>query len=162
MHRWSLPISNLIDDFFDSAFHVRLSLFSYESLDKLQNQPLAVQTVKVHHKDQSVYILDVSQFPLETGMRPLDWHSAWECFLEWIGRRQGLIQRRMWACHFRFLARKDHFVDNFPAILRFDIKVRSFLHSQPRFFDVFQTIQVTLPSALDLSPSFSCHSRPII
>lgn len=136
--------------------------FSYESLYKLQNQPLAVQTVKVHHKDQSVYILDVSQFPLETGMRPLDWHSAWERFLEWIGRRQGLIQRRMWACHFRFLARKDHFVDNFPAILRFDIKVRSFLHSQPRFFDVLRTIQVTLPSALDLSPSFSCHSRPII
>ncbi|KIK28190.1 hypothetical protein PISMIDRAFT_7703 [Pisolithus microcarpus 441] len=128
MHRWSLPISNLIDDFFDSAFHVRLSLFSYESLDKLQNQPLAVQTVKVHHKDQSVYILDVSQFPLETGMRPLDWHSAWERFLEWIGRRQGLIQRRMWACHFRFLARKDHFVDNFPAILRFDIKI-CHLHS---------------------------------
>ncbi|KAI6012351.1 hypothetical protein EDC04DRAFT_2956644 [Pisolithus marmoratus] len=59
----TLPISSLINNLADSGFHVPLSLFSYESLYKLQNQPLAVKTVKVHHKGQNVYILDITQFP---------------------------------------------------------------------------------------------------
>ncbi|KAI5983656.1 hypothetical protein EDD15DRAFT_2486962, partial [Pisolithus albus] len=120
-----LPISSLIDNLADSGFHVPLSLFSYSSLYKLQNQPLAVKTVKVHHKGQNVYILDVSQFPSESEMLPVDWYPAWERFLEWIGTREGHIKKRMWACHFRFPARKDNFVENFPAILRFDIEIRS-------------------------------------
>ncbi|KAI6036030.1 hypothetical protein BKA83DRAFT_4020682, partial [Pisolithus microcarpus] len=119
-----LPVSNLIDNLANSGFHVPLPLFSYSSLYKLQNQPLAVKTVKVHQKGQKVYILDTSQFPSETEMLPVDWHSAWDRLLEWIGTREGRIKKRMWAYHFRFLARKENFVENFPVILRFDIEIR--------------------------------------
>ncbi|KAI6129785.1 hypothetical protein EDD16DRAFT_1892117 [Pisolithus croceorrhizus] len=73
-----LPVLSFIDDLSDSGFHVPLSLFSYESLYKLQNQPLAIKTIKVHCKGQTVYILDISQFPSKTNMLPLDWLSAWE------------------------------------------------------------------------------------
>lgn len=128
-----LPVSNLTDNLADSGFHVPLSLFSYSSLYKLQNQPLAVETVKVHHKGQKVYILDTSQFPSETEMLPVDWHSAWDRLLEWIGTREGRIKKRMWACHFRFLARKENFAKNFPVIFRFDIEIRSFCASNPDF-----------------------------
>ncbi|KAI6013766.1 hypothetical protein EDC04DRAFT_2533147, partial [Pisolithus marmoratus] len=121
----TLPVSSLIDNLADSGFHVPLSLFSYELLYKLQNQPLAVKTVKVHHKGQNVYILDVSQFPCETDMRPLEWYPAWECLLEWISSREGLIKKKMWACHFRFLAHMDNFLESFPAILLFDIDICS-------------------------------------
>ncbi|KAI5995714.1 hypothetical protein EDC04DRAFT_2910193 [Pisolithus marmoratus] len=55
----TLPVSSLIANLADSGFHVPLSLFSYDALYKLQNQPLAVETVKVHHKGQNIYILDL-------------------------------------------------------------------------------------------------------
>ncbi|KAI6019117.1 hypothetical protein EDC04DRAFT_2533499, partial [Pisolithus marmoratus] len=121
----SVPVSNLINNLADAGFHVPLTLFSRESLYKLQNQPLAVKTIKVHQKGQNVYILDSSQFPPESEMCPLDWYSAWEHYLEWIGACQGHIQKCMWSSHFCFLACKDKFVDYFPAILLFDIEICS-------------------------------------
>ncbi|KAI5994541.1 hypothetical protein EDC04DRAFT_2535905, partial [Pisolithus marmoratus] len=120
-----VPVSNLVNNLADAGFHVPLTLFSRDSLYKLQNQPLVVKMVKVHQNGQNVYILDSSQFPAEMDMRPLDWYSAWERYLEWISARQGLIQKRMWSCHFHFLARKDKFTDHFSAILLFDIEIRS-------------------------------------
>ncbi|KAI5981109.1 hypothetical protein EDD15DRAFT_2146743, partial [Pisolithus albus] len=121
----SVPVSNLINNLADAGFHVPLTLFSRESLLKLKNQPLAIKTVKVHQNGQNVYILDSSRFPPESEMRPLNWYSAWERYLEWIGARQGHIQKRMWSSHFPFLARKDRFAEYFPAILLFDIEIRS-------------------------------------
>ena len=121
----SLPVSNLIDDLADSGFHVPLSLFTYDSLYKLQNQPLSVKTVKVHHRGQNVHILDISHFPVESDLSPLDWYLAWERLLDWIGCREGHIHKRMWSCHFHFLARKHKFAENFSAILAFDIEIRS-------------------------------------
>ena len=126
-----IPISKLIDNLANAGFHVPLSLFTFDSLSKLQSQTHFLKTIKVHHDGQNVYILDTSQFPPEGDMQPLDWYSAWERYLEWIGRRQGPIAKRMWAAHFRFLARKSEFVDNFPAILRFDIDIRFEYSSDP-------------------------------
>ncbi|KAI5986439.1 hypothetical protein F5J12DRAFT_973745 [Pisolithus orientalis] len=80
-----LPIPKLINNLADAGFHVPLTLFSYDALYKLQNQPLAVKTVKVHQNGQNVHILDVTQFPPEEEMLPLDWHSAWERYIDWIG-----------------------------------------------------------------------------
>ncbi|KAI6159753.1 hypothetical protein EDD17DRAFT_1762217 [Pisolithus thermaeus] len=121
----TLPVSNLIDNLADSGFHIPLSLFLYSSLYKVQNQPLAVKTIKVHHKGQNVYILDISQFPPKTEMAPVNWHATWEHLLEWIGSHEGHIKKHMWAYHFHFLTCKDNFIKNFPAILCFDIKICS-------------------------------------
>ena len=126
-----IPISKLIDGLADSGFYVPLSMFTFESLCKFQSQPHLVKTVKVHHNGQKLYILDVSQFPAESDMQPLEWYSAWDRYLEWIGRRDGPVMKRMWSCHFRFLARKNEFAKNFPAILLFDIETRSSLASDP-------------------------------
>ncbi|KAI6095744.1 hypothetical protein EDD16DRAFT_1450269, partial [Pisolithus croceorrhizus] len=121
----TLPVSNLIDNLVDSGFHVQLLLFSYASLYKLQNQPLSLKMVKVHHKGQNIYILDISQFPPNSEMIPVDWYSAWEHLLEWIGTWEGCIKKCMWACHFCFLTCKDNFVENFPAILCFNFEICS-------------------------------------
>ncbi|KAI5981890.1 hypothetical protein F5J12DRAFT_750749, partial [Pisolithus orientalis] len=120
-----LPIPKLINNLADAGFHVPLTLFSYDALHKLQNQPLAVKTVKVHQNGQNVHILDITQFPPEEEMLPLDWHSAWEHYINWIGTQEGLIAKHMWSCHFHFLMHIHKFHERFPAILQFDMDVRS-------------------------------------
>ncbi|KIO15195.1 hypothetical protein M404DRAFT_930008 [Pisolithus tinctorius Marx 270] len=129
----ALPISNLIDDLADAGYHVPLTLFTYEALSRLQNEPHSIKITKLHHKGQNVYVLDISQFPKEADMCPLDWYSAWECYLEWIGEHLGSVLRRMWSCHFHFLTRKDDFLDSFTAILKFDIEIRRKCTSDPKF-----------------------------
>ncbi|KIO09046.1 hypothetical protein M404DRAFT_132479 [Pisolithus tinctorius Marx 270] len=129
-----LPIPKLINNLADAGFHVPLTLFSYDALHKLQNQPLTVKTVKVHQNGQNVHILDVTQFPPEEEMLPLEWHSAWERYIDWIGTREGLVAKRMWSCHFRFLAHIHKFRERFPAILQFDMDVHSAAASNPDFF----------------------------
>ena len=126
-----IPISKLIDNLANAGFHIPLSLFTFDSLSKLQGQSHLSKTVKVHHKGQNLYVLDLSQFPPEADMQPLDLYSAWERYLEWIGRHKGPATKRMWAAHFRFLARKSEFLDNFPAILQFDIDIRCEHASDP-------------------------------
>jgi len=173
----SLPVSNLIDDLADSGFHVPLSLFTYDSLYKLQNQPLSVKTVKVHHQGQNIHILDISQFAVESDLSPLDWYSAWERLLDWIGRCEGHIHKRMWSCHFHFLARKHKFAENFSAILAFDIEIHlacasdadssiSMEQYQARFFQLqMEHLCSSVPSeptssSLDKQVSRSQHPTP--
>ncbi|KAI6107298.1 hypothetical protein EDD16DRAFT_1523342 [Pisolithus croceorrhizus] len=91
----TLPVSNLINNLANSSFHIPLSLFLYSSLYKLQNQPLAIKTIKVHHKGQNLYILDISQFPPKAEMALVNWHSAWEHLLEWIGSCEDHIKKHM-------------------------------------------------------------------
>ena len=163
-----IPISKHIDNLANAGFHVPLSLFTFDSLSKLQSQPHLSKTVKVHHDGQNVYILDLSQFPSENDMQPLDWYSAWERYLEWIGCRQGPTAKRMWAAHFRFLARKGEFVDNFPSILRFDIDIRfeystdpSSVISMHQYKERFLQLQISgnRNSGADSSPSFDKSSK---
>ncbi|KIN95895.1 hypothetical protein M404DRAFT_164650, partial [Pisolithus tinctorius Marx 270] len=129
----ALPISNLIDDLADAGYHVPLTLFTHEALSRLQNEPHSVKITKLHHKGQNVYVLDISQFPKEVDMRPLNWYSAWERYLEWVDGRLGSVLRRMWSCHFHFLTRKDDFLESFTAILKFDIEIRRKCASDPKF-----------------------------
>ncbi|KAI6015652.1 hypothetical protein EDC04DRAFT_576541 [Pisolithus marmoratus] len=99
-------------------------------------------------------------------MHPLDWYSALERLLEWIGTREGHIKRRMWACHFRFLARRDNFVEKFPITLLFDIEFRSSCVSNPNFLSRKRFLQHRIchlqsAAAYDSSPdkvSFHTHN----
>ncbi|KIO08905.1 hypothetical protein M404DRAFT_22719 [Pisolithus tinctorius Marx 270] len=129
-----LPISKLINNLSNASFHIPLTLFSYNALHKLQNQPLAVKMVKVHQNSQNIHILDVTQFPPKEEMLPLDWHSAWEHYINWIGTREGLVAKCMWSCHFCFLACIHKFHECFLAILQFDMDVCSATASDPDFF----------------------------
>ncbi|KAI6104707.1 hypothetical protein EV401DRAFT_1893262 [Pisolithus croceorrhizus] len=52
----TLPVSNLINNLANSSFHIPLSLFLYSSLYKLQNQPLAIKTIKTNQP----FILNIS------------------------------------------------------------------------------------------------------
>ncbi|KIO11760.1 hypothetical protein M404DRAFT_20386 [Pisolithus tinctorius Marx 270] len=129
----ALPISNLIDDLADAGYHVPLTLFTYKVLSRFQNKPHSMKIMKLHHKGQNVYVLDISQFPKESDMHPLDWYSTWECYLEWIGDCLGSVLRHMWSCHFHFLTQKDDFLNSFTAILKFNIEVHRKCALDPKF-----------------------------
>ncbi|KIN97695.1 hypothetical protein M404DRAFT_32043 [Pisolithus tinctorius Marx 270] len=68
----ALPISNLIDNLADAGYQVPLTLFTYEALSRIQNKPHSVKIMKLHHKGQNIYVLDISQFPKEADMCPLN------------------------------------------------------------------------------------------
>ncbi|KIN95135.1 hypothetical protein M404DRAFT_34392 [Pisolithus tinctorius Marx 270] len=74
----TIAISSHINDLADAGYHIPLSLFTYESLCKLQNKHHSVKIMKIYQKNQKDYILNISQFPKEIGMCPLDWYLAWD------------------------------------------------------------------------------------
>ncbi|KIN98405.1 hypothetical protein M404DRAFT_31408 [Pisolithus tinctorius Marx 270] len=74
----AISISSHIDNLADVGYHIPLSLFTYESLCKLQNKHHSMKITKIYQKNQKVYVLNISWFPKESDMCPLDWYLAWD------------------------------------------------------------------------------------
>lgn len=71
----------------------------------------------------------------------------------------------MWSCHFRFLTRKDHFLDYFIVILRFDTEIRRRCSVEPNFsltFDQYRScfMQVLIQHMNSILTSDKALSHP--
>ncbi|CAA7271031.1 unnamed protein product [Cyclocybe aegerita] len=120
----------------NNGFHLPLTLFTTASTNRLHtNEATIVHKPVFNRAGVKRHIMDVSHFPIEGDMDVADWHEAWNRYLVFVGVHGEADISKRWKEHFSFLSGQDNFKLNFPAILRFDIEIRTKYAIEPRHHD---------------------------
>ncbi|KAI0348736.1 hypothetical protein OH77DRAFT_1526226 [Trametes cingulata] len=107
-------------------WHVPLPALTTEALKQLNRDGSQLKTTKAVTKDQTtVRIIDLAPFGDEAKMSPDDWQEAWRNLLRILPRILGCKEVERWRKHYEFLIEHDDFRSDFPALLEFDIKLRT-------------------------------------
>ncbi|KAI0358294.1 hypothetical protein OH77DRAFT_1260219 [Trametes cingulata] len=107
-------------------WHVPLTALTTEALKQLNRDASKLKTTKAVTKAQStVRIIDLAPFGDEAKMCVGDWQEAWRNLLRILPRILGSKEVDRWREHYDFLIEHDDFRSDFPALLEFDIKLRT-------------------------------------
>ncbi|EGO28502.1 hypothetical protein SERLADRAFT_434416 [Serpula lacrymans var. lacrymans S7.9] len=103
--------------------YIPLTLFTAASTTKLYRESAFLKQITVYNKNNTKnHALDLTQFPNEHNMDPIDWHEAWGRYSDFLDLYSDPPIAQRWKDHYVFLSRQEYFRSNFPAILEFDIE----------------------------------------
>lgn len=118
-------ILRVIINLANSHIHVPLTLLTQSAFECIHTDPLCVKMHKgMILDDPRKLVLDASGFPLETTLQPADFHKATENFMQLLEHVAGPTIIEQFKRHRRFCLSRKPFVDNYKAILAFNIEMR--------------------------------------
>jgi len=120
------------------GFHVPLTLFTTEATKTFFTREAFISHKPVFSRSTTgtkCHIMDITAFPAEKDMDIGDWHEAWTRYQLFVEAHSETSIAARWKNHFQFLLGQDHFKLNFPAILQFDIEMRTAYAVAPKPFN---------------------------
>lgn len=121
----AFEIPRVIIDLAKSHIHVPLTLLTPSAFEKIHTDPSCIKMRKgMILDDPKKLVLDASGFPAETTLQPADFHEATENFMQLLEHIAGPAIIERFKRHRKFCLSRKPFVDNYEAILAFDIETR--------------------------------------
>ncbi|KIK37287.1 hypothetical protein CY34DRAFT_43692, partial [Suillus luteus UH-Slu-Lm8-n1] len=121
----AFEIPRVIIDLAKSHIHVPLTLLTPSAFERIHTDPSCIKMRKgMILDDPKRSVLDASGFPAETTLQPADFHEATENFMQLLEHVAGPAIIERFKRHRRFCLSRKPFVDNYEAILAFDIETR--------------------------------------
>ncbi|KAG1829552.1 hypothetical protein F4604DRAFT_2029613 [Suillus subluteus] len=137
----AFEIPRVIIDLAKSHIHVPLTLLTPLAFEKIHTDPSCIKMRKgMILDDPKKLVLDASGFPAETTLQPADFHEATENFMQLLEHIAGPAIIERFKRHRKFCLSRKPFVDNYEAILAFDIETqRMFLSPFSEFTRIRRT-----------------------
>ncbi|KIK93826.1 hypothetical protein PAXRUDRAFT_12411 [Paxillus rubicundulus Ve08.2h10] len=108
-----------------SSTHIPLTLFTNMNTKHLHREGLTLKKVKSSINGITHHLLNLSQFESEDSMDSFTWQEAWLHYLVWLADAAQLVIHDCWKWHYTMLLKDEAVLNNFKAILTFDINTHS-------------------------------------